>query len=210
MRNQCVLIASFLVMLVAHPTLAFAVDNERFAAELDGAKPMVWRDYEVLNSNFGKCVAGAIAGVESKSLTQRECEQIAKRRIHTLGDALKQAVLINDASPEGPQFCAPRAASLIAQNRIDEGGGIAVHLVESLLGDGAGPYGNDLQSTYVGKVVFDSLVKSSPCTPSKVGASTPVRSPSGSEVPSWWQTECDHHYASPEMRGLTGSGEVLR
>jgi hypothetical protein len=207
-KTQCVLIAYFFVMLVACPTLAFAVGNERFAAEVDGAKPMLWRDYEVLNSAFVKCIADGIAGVESKTVNQAACEQVANRRIHAMGDALKQAVLINDASPEGPQFCATRAASLIAYNRIDEGGGIAVYLVQSLLGDGTGPYGNDLQSTYVGKVVFDSLVKSSPCTPSKVEASPPVNSPSGSEMPSWWQTECDHNYASPELRGLTGAGGV--
>ena len=72
-------------------TPVFALDNGQSAAEMDGAKPALWKDYETLYHDF----VGCIAGVEPAKLTHSVCEQLDQRRVR---DALKQAVHLNVAT----------------------------------------------------------------------------------------------------------------
>jgi hypothetical protein len=69
-------------------TPAFAVDNDQLAAEIDGAKPVPWKDYETRYHDF----VGCIAGIEPVRLTHTVCAQLEQRRSRMLFDALKQAV----------------------------------------------------------------------------------------------------------------------
>jgi hypothetical protein len=149
-----------LITLTSIAAPVFAVDNDQFAAELAGTKPVLWKDYEPLYHDF----IGCIAGVEPARLTQSVCERIDKSRARMFWDALKQAVLLNAASREGPKFCTKHVTEIVAQQKTADGTAIAVYMIDIQLHGGAGPYGTDLPATYLGKIVFDALVKISPCT----------------------------------------------
>ena len=200
--NRWTQITVLFVMLGVHPAPAVAIENARFAAVTDSSPPMLWRDYAILDAGFTRCVAHGLEGTSSVGTTQAECNQIGKRRTQVMGVAMKQALLINDSLQEGPQFCAPHAAALIAQNRLEEAGGIAIYLVEYLLGGGNGPYGNELQDTYVAKVVFDSLVKAGPCKPARPESNALFSESPSPEIPSWWQVSCEHHHQQTLFSGV--------
>lgn len=148
-----------LLTLASIAVPAFAVDNGEFAVELQGAKPVVWKEYEPLNQDFIRCIAGRDPG----RLTKSVCSQVAERRSHILFDALKQAVWLNIVSPGGQQFCAEHASEIVFNQDAIEGGAIAASIIDLQLRGGAGPYGADLPHTYLGKIVYDALVKISPC-----------------------------------------------
>jgi hypothetical protein len=153
----CVLVALITLATICAP--AFAVDNDQFAAEIDGAKPVLWKDYELLDHDF----VGCIAGIEPARLTHAACAHLDERRGRMLWDALKQATLLNVASSHKPKFCAARVTKVVVDHDAVEGGTMAAYLIEIQLHGGAGPYGADLPVTYLGKIVYDALVKISPC-----------------------------------------------
>ena len=138
---------------------AFAVDNARFALEIEGAKPVLWKEYEPVARDF----VGCVAGVDPGRLTHATCAQLDSRRSLMFWDALKQAVLLNRASRETQIFCADHVNKIIASQNQVEDGAIAAGMIETQLRGGTGPYGADLLRTYLGKIVYDALVKISPC-----------------------------------------------
>jgi hypothetical protein len=144
---------------VSIATPVFAVYNDQFAAEIDGANPVLWKDYETLYHDF----VGCIAGIEPARLTQSLCAQLNERRSRMLWDALKQAVRLNVASPQRPKFCAEHVTKIVVDQDAIEGGTIAATMIDLHLHGGAGPYGADLPVTYLGKIVYDALVKISSC-----------------------------------------------
>jgi hypothetical protein len=148
-----------LITLASIVTPVFAVDNDQFTAELDGAKPVLWKDYETLYHDF----VGCIAGIEPDRLTHPVCAQLAQRRSRMLWDALKQAVRLNLATPQQPRFCAERVTKIMIDQDAVEGSTIAATLIDAQLQGGAGPYGAALTVTYIGKIVYDALVKIRPC-----------------------------------------------
>ena len=140
-------------------TPVLAVDNDQFAVELNGAKPVLWKDYAPVSRDF----VGCIAGREPRRLTQEVCTQLNERRARMLWDALKQAVWLNIASAQKQSFCAEHAIKIVVDENVIEGGTIAASMIDFQLHGGTGPYGDDLPHTYLGKIVYDSLVKISPC-----------------------------------------------
>lgn len=137
----------------------FATDNDQFAAEFEGAKPVLWKDYEALYHDF----VGCIAGIEPTRLTHSFCAQLDERRGRMLFDALKQAVRLNVTSPQKQKFCAGHVTKIVIDQNAVEGGTIAAYMIDYQLRGGIGPYGADLPHTYLGKIVYDALVKISPC-----------------------------------------------
>lgn len=137
----------------------FAVDNDPFAAEIEGAKPVLWKEYEPLSHDFVSC----IAGLEPRRLTHPVCAQLNERRSRILWDALKQAVWLNIASTQKQKFCAEHATQIVLDQNALEGGTIAASMIDFQLRGGTGSYGADLPVTYLGKIVYDALVKISPC-----------------------------------------------
>jgi hypothetical protein len=148
-----------LMTLVSVASPALALDNSQFAVELDGAKPVLWQEYEPLRRDFVSC----IAGLEPRRLTHPLCAQLNERRGRMLWDALKQAVWLNISSPGGQGFCAEHATKIVFDQDAVEGSTIAGSMVDLQLRGAAGPYGADLPVTYLGKIVYDALVKISPC-----------------------------------------------
>jgi hypothetical protein len=136
----------------------FAIDNHQFAAELDGAKPVLWKDYEPLYHDF----VGCIAGIEPARLTHAVCAHTDERRSRMFWNALKQAALLNVAPSHKPEFCSDRVNKIIADQDAVEGSTMAAYMMEIQLHGGTGPYGADLPVTYLGKIVYDALVKISP------------------------------------------------
>jgi hypothetical protein len=147
------------IVLALLVTPLFAVDNDQFAAEFEGARPVLWKDYEALYHDF----VGCIAGIEPTRLTHSFCAQLDERRGHMLFDALKQAVRSNGASPQKQKFCAAHVTKIVIDQNAVEGGTIAAYMIDFQLRGGAGAYGADLPHTYLGKIVYDALVKISPC-----------------------------------------------
>jgi hypothetical protein len=147
------------IVLALLVTPVFAVDNDQFAAEFEGARPVLWKDYEALYHDF----VGCIAGIEPTRLTHSHCAQLNERRGRMLFDALKQAARLNGASPQKQKFCAERVTKIVIDQNAVEGGTIAAYMIDFQLRGGAGAYGADLPVTYLGKIVYDALVKISPC-----------------------------------------------
>jgi hypothetical protein len=148
-----------LIALASIAMPALAVGNDPFAAEIEGAKPVLWREYEPLNRDS----AGCIAGIEPRRLTRTVCAQLNERRSRMLWDALKQAVWLNIVSPQEQRFCAEHATKIVLDQNAIEGGTIAASMIDFQLHGGTGSYGADLPVTYLGKIVYDALVKISPC-----------------------------------------------
>jgi hypothetical protein len=90
----------FLLMVCSFVAPALAVENDRFAIEIDGVRPVLWKEAERLYPDFVGCMAGS----ERSRLTPQLCEQIHSRRNHMFGDALKQAVLMNSTAPATERF----------------------------------------------------------------------------------------------------------
>jgi hypothetical protein len=147
------------IVLALLVTPAFAADKDQFAAEIDDAKPVLWREYEPLYHDF----VGCIAGIEPARLTHSFCAQLDERRGRMLFDALKQAVRLNVTSPQKQKFCAGHVTKIVIDQNVVEGGTIAAYMIDFQLRGGAGAYGADLPHTYLGKIVYDALVKISPC-----------------------------------------------
>ena len=101
--------------------------------------------------------------VEPHRLTHSVCAQLSDRRSRILWDAIKQAVWLNIASPSGQGFCAEHATKIVFDQDAREGGTIAASMIDLQLHGGAGPYDADLPRTYLGKIVYDALVRISPC-----------------------------------------------
>jgi hypothetical protein len=148
-----------LILLASIPAPGIAVDNEEFTIEIQGAKPVLWKDYEPLYHDFVDC----IAGIQPAKLTHSICTELNERRGRMLWDALKQAALLNTASRQKQKFCADRVAKIVANQDAAEGGTIAAYMIDIQLRGGTGPYGTNLPTTYLGKIVYDALVKISPC-----------------------------------------------
>lgn len=138
---------------------AFAADDDPFATEIEGAKPVLWRDYEPLNHDFVAC----IAGTEPARLTKKMCAQLNERRSRMLWDALKQAVWLNFALPQKLRFCSDHATNIVVDQNAVEGAAIAATMIDFQLHGQTGPYGADLPHVYLGKIVTDALLKISPC-----------------------------------------------
>jgi biopolymer transport protein ExbD len=137
----------------------FAVENDRFSIEIGGVKPVLWKDEERLYPDFVRCIAGSDHG----RLTPQVCEQIHSQRNHMFGDALKQAVQLNVTASATERFCYSYGDELLRQNRDEDAAEIAMGIVEMQLHGGNGLYGTQLSETYIGKIVFDGLVKQFPC-----------------------------------------------
>jgi hypothetical protein len=152
---------STLIALASIATPVFAADSDPFATEIEGANPVLWREYEPLNQDFVRCLAGREPG----RLTKSVCSQLAERRGRMLFDALKQAVWLNIVSPEKRGFCAEHATKIVLDQDVIEGGTIAAYMIDFQLHGGTGSYGANLPQTYLGKIVNDALLKISPCKP---------------------------------------------
>ena len=148
-----------LIALASIAMPALALDNDPFAVEIEGAKPVLWSEYEPLNHD----VVGCIAGNEPRRLTHSVCAQLNERRSRMLWDALRQAVWLNIASTRKQKFCAEHPTRIVLDQKAVEGGTIAASMIDYQLHGGTGSYGADLPVTYLGKIVYDALVKISPC-----------------------------------------------
>jgi hypothetical protein len=138
-----------LITLTSVAMPALALDNDQFAMKIEGAKPVLWREYEPLSRDF----VGCIVGIDPGRLTHSICVQLNNRRSLMFWDALKQAVLLNGASRETPKVCADHVNKIVASQNKVEGGAIAASMIEIQLHGAAGPYGADLRHTYLGKIV---------------------------------------------------------
>lgn len=159
MGSRHVRFAHVLTLIALIDSRAIALDNGQFAVDVEGAKPVLWKEYEPVARDF----VGCIAGVDPGRLTHSTCVQLNNRRSLMFWDALKQAVLLNRASREPPRFCADHVNKLVTSQNKVEGGAVAASMIEIQLHGEIGPYGADLPSIYLGKIVYDGLVKMSPC-----------------------------------------------
>ena len=161
---------AFLLMACSSIASVLAVENDRFAIEIGGVKPVLWKEAERLYPDFVRCIAGSDHG----RLTPQLCEQIHSQRNHMFGDALKQAVLLNATAPATERFCYSYGDELVKQHEDGDAVGIAMEMVEMQLHGGNGLYGNQLSDTYIGKIVFDGLLKQFPCrSPAALTQSAP-------------------------------------
>lgn len=127
-----------LIALASIATPVFAVDKDQFAAEIEGAKPVLWKDYLPLYHDF----VGCIAGIEPGRLSHPVCAQLDERRGRMLFDALKQAVRVNVSSPQKQKFCADHVMRIVTDQDAVEGSAIAAYMIDYQLHGGAGPYGS--------------------------------------------------------------------
>lgn len=146
-----------LTLLVLCLGRAHGADNNLFAFGLAGVRPVMWKDYEPLQKDIFACM-------KNNRSTTPVCERVKDRAANILWDALTHAVLINATSGDkGPYFCDKYGYDLIKEQKFGEGAAYAVLLIDERLKYGSSLYGPRLPSTYLGKLVFDSLVDNNPC-----------------------------------------------
>ena len=123
-----------------------------------GIKAIQWKDFEPIQAKMYSCLGAQRA-------SDPACQQVQKNGMDYLFDALNQAVVLNTLPNQdnSPRFCDSYAFSLVKEGRVGPGASYAILLIDERLQDGARYYGKNLPEIYLGKIVFDSLVDSSPC-----------------------------------------------
>ena len=61
------------------------------------------------------------------------------------------------------KFCAAHVTKIVAEHDTVEGGTIAAYMIDFQFHGGIASYGANLPHTYLGKIVYDALVKIGPC-----------------------------------------------
>lgn len=145
------------LLMVGFAERVFAADNKVFAFGLAGTHPVTWADYEPIQRD-------SIACVKDNRMSTPVCEQVFDKGMRILWDAFRHAVLVNAVSkPDAKRFCDKGAEDIVRNGKTSEGASYAVLLVDARLKYGSSLYGRELPSTYVAKIVFDSLLDSKPC-----------------------------------------------
>lgn len=135
------------------------VANERFAQQIGDAQPVQWKDFEPIQKNAYACMS-------DKKTASPVCKAVSDRMIYALFDALSQAHIINALSKAGePTFCDEYGRKLILDGKLGPGASYALLIIDERLKYGSSLYGSALGSTYLGKIVHDSLLESQQCKP---------------------------------------------
>jgi hypothetical protein len=141
---------------IAASNLAIAEDNSSFSLGLAGTQPILWKEYEPLQQNGLECL-------KDRELESKTCLAVQDRIIHVLSDALLQAEMVNVGNPPSDKFCDEYTLQLLHSKNTSQMAAYAMLLVDDRIKHGSSLYGSNLSETYLGKIVFDSLLAQSPC-----------------------------------------------
>lgn len=135
------------------------VANERFAQQIGDVQPILWKDFEPIQKNAYACMS-------DKKMDTPVCKTVSDRMSYALYDALSQAHVINALAKTGePRFCDEYGRKLILDGKLGQGAAYALLIIDERLKYGSSLYGAELGSTYLGKIVHDSLLESQKCKP---------------------------------------------
>jgi hypothetical protein len=133
--------------------------NERFARQIGDIEPIQWKDYEPIQRDAYKCL-------DDKKLEAPVCKRVQERLDYALYDALSQAHVLNTlAQPGDPKFCDEYGRKLILSRKLGPAVAYTLLIVDERMKYGSSLYGTSLPTTYLGKIVHDSLMESQPCKP---------------------------------------------
>ena len=131
--------------------------NERFALQLGDIEPIQWKNYLPIQTDAYACLS-------DKKLEAPVCKKVEERMGYALYDALTQAHVLNAmAKPGEPNFCDKYGQQLIIDRKFGPAVAYALLVVAERMKYGSSLYGDALPSTYLGKIIHDSLLESQPC-----------------------------------------------
>ncbi len=150
------------VLLVASTAVAQPkqqLPNERFALQMGDIQPILWKDYEPMQQNIYACV-------DDKKLDTPLCKKVQDRMSDALHDALSQALVFNAMAEAGePKFCDEYGQQLVLDRKLGLAAAYALLIIDERMKYGSSLYGAELPTTYLGKIIHDSLLESQPCKP---------------------------------------------
>ena len=143
--------------LAAFNASAQSLPNSRFSIPIGDVQPVQWKELEPAKRNMEACIADG-------KTTSSTCKQVQERLGLIYFDALSQALILSTLAKQGePRFCDDYAKSLIVGRKQGEAIMYSILLVGERTKYGSSLYGEDLPNTYIGKIVFDTLLDSKPC-----------------------------------------------